>query len=133
MFLRGEGQKAEQGCRPKLTMPKPIRRQSEFAELFKGGRKTTLSNLSIWYKKTNMPNQLAVIISGKEGRAVKRNRARRLTREVIRKNVPMLGQGWRMAIKINAPLLDNYKEAEELILNLLYKAGLLEKDTGIND
>lgn len=113
-------------------MTKPIKNKKEFTDLFIGGQKTTNGNLCMWSKKMQ-ESQLAVIISAKEGNAAKRNRARRLVKETIRNNKQKIKQGWRMAIKISAPLLDNYKESEIKILRLLDKAGLIEKSPNSNN
>ena len=124
MSLKEEGPKAASGSRHKHSPPEAIRRQKEFTEIFKRGEKTTLGNLSLWFtggEKTG----LSIVISAKQGSASKRNRARRLVKEYMRKNEAILKQGLRMVIKIDAPLPDNNRDTIERLSVLFKKAGLI--------
>lgn len=60
-------------------------------------------------------------------RAVERNRARRLVREVIRLNRERIKQGYEIVLAWKGPVGDlPYREAEKEVLALLEKAGLLK-------
>lgn len=60
------------------------------------------------------------------GAAVARNRAKRLLREAVRRNLSKLQPGWDLIFLARAPLAGAaYAEAEDAVLGLLRRARLL--------
>lgn len=61
------------------------------------------------------------------GNAVKRNRAKRLLREVIRSQMSMIAPGWDVVMVARRPLPEaNFQEVEEAVRQLFLRAHLIE-------
>jgi ribonuclease P protein component len=79
------------------------------------------------------PNQLEIsrfgIAAGRSvGSAVRRNRAKRQIREVIRPLIPSLRTGWDILILARKPMLEAaFQEIEAAIRSLLQQADILNK------
>lgn len=79
-----------------LTNKQKIKSKKDILFLLKTSSKVSLSSFNIFYKTNGLNNdRLAVLISRKIGNAVKRNKIKRITREVFRKE-----------IKRNPPFID---------------------------
>jgi ribonuclease P protein component len=79
-----------------LTKKQKIKNRKDILFLLKTSSKASLSSFNIFYKKNDLSNdRLAVLVSRKNGNAVKRNKIKRITREVFRKE-----------IKRNPPFID---------------------------
>lgn len=72
-------------------------------------------------------SRFAFVASRRVGNAVKRNRARRLLREVIRLHLPQIEPGWDcMLIARQATPQATYAEVETAVLHLLVRSQLLK-------
>lgn len=64
------------------------------------------------------------------GKAVKRNRAKRLLRESIQPLVPQIVSGWDIIIMARQPIREaSLKQTQTALIYLLQKARLLESDS----
>jgi ribonuclease P protein component len=79
-----------------LTKKQKIKSRKDILFLLKTSNKVSLTSFNIFYKTNDFNNdRLAVLVSRKIGNAVKRNKIKRITREVFRKE-----------IKRNPPFID---------------------------
>jgi len=73
-----------------LTRYERLRRQSDFTNLFKNGKRIKLPGLTIIYVSNGLTwYRMAIGIGRKFGKAVQRNRAKRQLREFFRRNKKM--------------------------------------------
>lgn len=67
---------------------KKIKRKSEISRLFKSGQRWESGSFVLIYERNNLPyDRFGVMVSRKIGNAVKRNRVKRVFREVYRRNI----------------------------------------------
>lgn len=73
-------------------------------------------------------------ITGKKiGKAVQRNRARRLIREAVRKRLPDFGSGWDLVWIARAPIVGaTYEAVREAVDDLLRRSRIVAPVTPIN-
>jgi ribonuclease P protein component len=77
----------------RLTPRERIRKSREFAALYRGGYRARGAHFSLIYRFSDLPySRLAVVVSKKVGNAVERNRVKRWTREVFRRNKDALAR-----------------------------------------
>ena len=82
-----------------------LRRTDQFERVRREGRAWTTPLLVLNAARNDTGNIRCGIITGKKiGKAVTRNRARRLMREAIRLRLPLLEQGWDLVWIGRAPL-----------------------------
>ncbi len=106
-----------------------LRRRADFARLRREGR-TWRHPLAILSATPNgrAHNRYGFITSKKLGKAVVRNRARRLMREAVRQAHPRLHQGYDVVFIARKPIAGQpYRAVQEAILYLLQQARLLEE------
>lgn len=78
----------EQGER--LTRNERLRRQGDFTNLFKNGKRIKLPGLTVIYIANGLKrHRIGIGIGRKFGKAVQRNRAKRVLREFYRRNKDM--------------------------------------------
>ena len=106
-----------------------LTKRKDFDALFKGGKLIYGRQLQARVAKTgqNQPTRIAIVISAKtEKSAVKRNRAKRQVREVLRKVVSQIKPGFDVAITIKHSFLPLPFDAKQTAtLELVKKASLL--------
>jgi ribonuclease P protein component len=74
--------------------------------------------------------RIGVSASRSMGKAVQRNRARRLLRESVRPLLPGLPPGWDLILIARAPLLQaRFPEIQAAVQGLLRRAGLFKSET----
>ena len=62
------------------------------------------------------------------GNAVQRNRAKRILRETVRPQIPMIASGWDVVLLARKPMSTaDFRDVEVALNNLLSQANLLEK------
>lgn len=62
------------------------------------------------------------------GNAVQRNRAKRILRETVRPQIPMITSGWDVVLLARKPMSTaDFRDVEVALNNLLSQANLLEK------
>lgn len=106
-----------------------LRKNSQFRAVYKKG--SSFSNrYLVLYKKRNGENinKLGISVSKKVGKAIIRNRVKRLIKESYRLNNSDLKQGYDLIfIARNPSKGKDYKTIEEAVKNLLKKAGLINQ------
>ena len=70
-------------------------------------------------------SRFGYIVSGRLGKAVRRNRARRLLREVVRRNLQCIAEGWDCVLIARVPLAAaTFSEVESAVVQLFRRASL---------
>ncbi len=77
----------ETSCGERFTKDDRLRNGKEFGRVFQGGRRRKGVTVEfIWKPSAGNRTRLGLVVSRKSGKAVQRNRIKRLTREVFRRN-----------------------------------------------
>jgi len=70
-------------------------------------------------------SRFGYVVSGRVGTAVRRNRAKRLLREAVRRNVSRIAEGWDCVLIGRTPLAAaTFSEVESALVQLLQRASL---------
>ena len=108
-----------------------IKKNYEFKNLFSKGKFYYGEFVHMYIKKTTSPyNKFGIAISKKQGKAVKRNRIKRLIRENYKNFESKMEKGIQILIVINKEKNIeeiNFKDIENNFLRTLKKAELLVK------
>ncbi|MCF8077711.1 MAG: ribonuclease P protein component [Desulfobacterales bacterium] len=75
-----------------------LRKRQEFLYLFKKGRRVHTAYFMAMFVPTDQPSRLGITASKKVGKAVRRNRVKRLTREYFRQNRNRIRGQWDINI-----------------------------------
>lgn len=106
-----------------------IKKNYEFKNLFSKGKFYYGEFIYMYIKKTNSSyNKFGIAISKKQGKAVKRNRLKRLIRENYKNFEPRMQKGIQILIVINKNKNSeeiSFKDIEEDFLRTLKKADIL--------
>lgn len=110
-----------------LSLKHRLKKRSDFDALFKKGRVVSETAISLRYSKTSpgMPGRAAFVVSAKtEKSAVRRNRAKRQARAILRSIIPHL-QGYDLAFFMRRAFLEmNATDKRRCIERLLKRARL---------
>lgn len=105
-----------------------ILKKSEFQEVLRKGKvaQGRLFGVAIHQSRGDFP-KVGIVVSNKISKlAVKRNRARRLLREVIRKMAPGFKNGVWLVFLAKKPIIGaEYKEIEEELSLVLKRTGII--------
>ena len=109
------------------TFPKSNRilHRAEFREVYAKGRKFQTKFFTAFVLQNSLETvRLGITTTRKTGNAIKRNRARRLVREVFRKNKCRISSSLDIVVNVKSLLTDaDYLEFEADFLAFLDKAG----------
>lgn len=107
-----------------FTKADRLLRPREFRQVYERGQQRLHSSLfMIFALRTDLPRvRLGITTSRKIGKAVKRNRCRRLLREVFRRHKIELPTGWDLVVNVKHPLTQtSFAVAESEFLRLTKK------------
>jgi ribonuclease P protein component len=110
-----------------------LRKNAQFKYVYSKGRSCANSTLTLIYVKSGPPGSLRVgfSVSRKVGKAVVRNRIKRLMREACRKLLPEIRTGHMLVFVARPPSADSdFAAIGSSIGRLLEKSGLLVKRVG---
>lgn len=102
-----------------------IKKNSEFTKLFKRGKRVFSPTLTIIYFPS-VKNRMGIAVSKKHGKAVKRNRIKRLIREVFSKHSPMLKKSWSFIVVPKVAENYSYSAFEKSIISCFKKVNSCE-------
>ena len=100
-----------------------LKKQSDFQKLFSGGKRAFSPSITIVYKKSQRQT-MGISVGKKHGKAVKRNRLKRLLREAF-KNVQPLKKGGRFIFLPKPAEEYAYRDFENQLRCLLEKEKFL--------
>lgn len=101
-----------------------IKKNSEFTKLFKRGKRVFSPTLTLIYFPSSKLS-MGIALSKKHGKAVKRNRIKRLIREVFSKNSHMLKKNWSVIILPKVAEEYSYAAFEKSIVSCFKKIAAL--------
>ena len=105
-----------------------LRLKKDFGDVFKNGKKAAHGGLVMWHRLTAGENpRMGLSVSAKLGSAPKRNRVKRLLREVFRLNRQKITPGAAFVISPReSAQLKDFNSTEKIVLELWRKAGILK-------
>ena len=110
--------------RKSLTKSERLSKLSDIKIIFASGKKINYPGAKLVFIPNNLDySRFMVTLVRKYGNSVKRNRAKRVVKEVFRLNKHLLKPGFDIVIVL-FPDEDNYSIRERQILRLFKKAGL---------
>ena len=103
-----------------------LRRSEDFRAVWAKGQSWTHSLFVIWTTPNDLPySRIGIVASRKVGKAVVRNRARRLLREAARNLYADIESGWDIVLVARSKLITAKEpEVEKALLTLLHRADL---------
>lgn len=106
-----------------------LRREEEFQRLRVEGQSYSSGRMVVRVATNGAATvRFGIVTSKRLGKAVRRNRARRLIREAIRRLCSRMVSGWDVVVIARAPLLDASMPQVELDLeHVLRRAGLIAR------
>ncbi|MFO7322258.1 MAG: ribonuclease P protein component [Chloroflexota bacterium] len=107
-----------------------LRDTRDFERLRREGRVYHQRGLTLSVAPNELPHNRYGFITGKGlGKAVQRNRVRRLLRETVRELHPRLRSGHDIVLIARRPLVGQpFVVVKRIVSELLYQAGLVESD-----
>ncbi len=101
-----------------------LKKSGDYSRLFKKGKRVFSSCLTVVYLPAKSKTAMGIALSKKHGKAVKRNRIKRLIRAAFSNNIEKLGGSW--SIIVMPKVLDTYSYAD-IEKSLLSCFGRMEK------
>ena len=100
-----------------LPPARRVRKRREFEKAYKEGYKVVTPQFALYVRPNGLQaSRLGITTTRRLGKAVVRNRARRLVREAYRKNQKALPPGYDFVVVVRKPLLDLKSTALEPVL-----------------
>lgn len=119
---------------PDRRLPRARRliRPAQFQAVYAKGRKAVEKRLIIWVLPVNSGEiRLGAVAGRRVGKAVARNRARRLLREAFRRHRPLFRGGADVVLVARRSLAEAaYRDVEEEVLRAARKTGLFARRDG---
>lgn len=105
-----------------------IKENKLFKRLYTKGKKEVSKDLVVYFLPNKLgKNMIGFTVSKKVGKAVVRNRIRRLMRESLRKYEPLLKQGYFFVfVARTAAAYSSYSQIDASLSEMLKKADLFE-------
>ncbi len=111
LYLRDEEHGGVDGREHDERLPKTLRlaKRREFDRVFKAGRRVKLPGLTIIYASNGKAvSRLGISVSKRRlPKAVQRNRAKRISRELFRRNKDLFGEGYDFIFLLGKKFLDH--------------------------
>lgn len=106
-----------------------LQRPADFEQLHQNGRRWNHPLALLIINRTDLPNsRFAFSASRRVGKAVARNRAKRLLREAVRQHLTTISSGWDcLFIARSSTAQATFAEVEEAVLQLLSQANVIEQ------
>jgi ribonuclease P protein component len=107
----------------RFTKAERLRKRSEFRQVYEQGRRYHVSLFTVFVLQTAQDtNRLGVTVTKRIGRAVTRNRCKRLVREVFRRNKWRLPGGLDLVVNVKQSMVDSrYADVESDFLKFIQK------------
>ena len=104
-----------------------LRNTRQFNQVYKRGKSIVTKHVVMYYVKNDLDyNQVGFSVSKKVGKAVVRNRVKRLMKESFRLNAENLVVGYDIVFVARVRLKDsNYREVEKAMLHCFRKGKLM--------
>lgn len=109
-----------------LVFRNRLKKQKDFEGVFKNGRGFKQDLLYLKVKKNSLKStRFGFIVSKKfSKKAVDRNKIKRILREIVRENIPIIKTGFDVVIVVNPGAEKNFEKLGLMIDKLFKKAGL---------
>lgn len=122
--LQEEGKRAESGL-PYLPRNLSIKKNTEFREIFRSGKRKTGEHLSIIYIE-RQGFRFGITFRKEAKPAVKRNRTKRRIAQMIRSNEQLLKKDVHLVVHVPKSAINlSFNELKEEFLHLLREAQIL--------
>ena len=100
-----------------LPPSRRVRKRREFEKAYEEGYKVVTPQFALYVRPNGLlESRLGITTTRRLGKAVVRNRARRLVREAYRKNQDKMPPGYDFVVVVRKPLLDLKSTALEPVL-----------------
>ncbi len=112
--------------RKSLTKREILRGRSDITRVFRQGERVSCSGSKLVYMRNNLPYSRVLISPVRNfGRAVDRNRIRRLLKEIFRHSKEHIATGYDLIFVVYPKFGDNYSSWQKRMLTLLRRGNLL--------
>ena len=118
-----------------MGLVKGLARKREFSEVYNNGRSVVDRFLVFYYLPKGQPfSRFGFSVSKKLGKAVVRNRYKRILREICRTNSINIECGYDCVIIARPRIVgEKYKTIEHSFMRLAQKAKLIKKEREVNE
>ncbi|MDN5276235.1 MAG: ribonuclease protein component [Clostridiales bacterium] len=106
-----------------------LRKRRDFNYTYKKGKSVANQYLVLVYRRSGLPvTRAGFSVSKKFGKSVKRNRIRRQLKEIYRKRIPYVKEGFDLIFVVRKNARDvEFSKLEEAVDNLLKRAELFKE------
>ncbi len=104
-----------------LTRQERLCNKEDFLRVYREGKRVRLPGLTVIFTKNSLPySRIGISIGRRFGKAVQRNRAKRIVRELFRKNKDRLPRGYDLIFSPGRKLLEiPWKDLERCVVHAL--------------
>ncbi len=106
-----------------------LRKRRDFNYVYKKGKSVANQYLVLVYRRSGLYiTRVGFSVSKKFGNSVKRNRIRRQLKEIYRKRIPYVKEGFDLIFVVRKNARDvEFSKLEEAVDNLLKRAGIFKE------